>query len=118
MDPGERACRKSLACAISIDGRKDWIWSTACTRWRCRRYYHDIPAGSCGKYRQAIAARTGEWFTGSSTSSEEEDRKSKDWRQKIRSIGPGLRPWKRREGKEPKEGKAFHPGESGMEEEW
>ena len=29
------------------------------------------------KYRQAIAARTGEWSTGSSTSSGEEDRKSK-----------------------------------------
>ena len=32
-------------------------------------------------------------------------------RQKMRSFGRGLRPWRRREEKEPKEGKAFHPGE-------
>ena len=38
------------------------------------------------------------------------------WRQKISSFGPGFRLWKRRKEKEPKEGKAFHPG--GMEEEW
>ena len=48
------------------------------TRWRCRRCYHDIPAGLRGKYRQAIAARTGERSTGSSTSSGEEDRKSRN----------------------------------------
>ena len=42
----------------------------------------------------------------------------KNWRQKMRSFGPGLRPWRRKEGEEPKEGKAFHPGDkSGMEEE-
>ena len=36
----------------------------------------------------------------------------------MRSFGPGLRPWRRREGKESKEGKALHPREeSGMEEE-
>ena len=33
------------------------------------------------------------------------------WRQRMRSFGPGLRPWRRREEKDPKEGKAFHPGE-------
>ena len=38
----------------------------------------------------------------------------------MRSFGPGLRPWRRRDGKESKEGKVFHPGGkvSGMEEEW
>ena len=43
----------------------------------------------------------------------------KVWRQKTRSFGPGLRPWRRRKGKEPKEGKDFHTGrESGLEGEW
>ena len=47
------------------------------TRWRCRRCYNDIPAGLRGKYRQAIAAKSGEWSTGSATSSGEEDRKTR-----------------------------------------
>ena len=43
----------------------------------------------------------------------------KVWRQKTRSFGPGLKLWRRRKGKESKEGKDFHPGEkSGLEEEW
>ena len=81
------------------------------TRWRCRRCYNDIPAGLRGKHKQAIAARIGEWSTGSSTSSEEEDRMSKSLEAEARSFGPGLKPWRRREEKEPKQGKAFHPGE-------
>ena len=39
--------------------------------------YNNIPAGLRSKYRQAVAARTGEWSTGSSSSSGEEDKKSK-----------------------------------------
>ena len=35
--------------------------------------YSNIPAGL---YRQAVAAKSGEWSTGSSTSSGEEDRKT------------------------------------------
>ena len=37
----------------------------------------NIPAGLQGKYRQAVAAKWGEWSTGSSTSSGEEDRKTR-----------------------------------------
>ena len=42
------------------------------------------------------------------------------WRQKTRSLGPGLKLWRRRKGKESKEGKDFHLGEreSGLEEGW
>ena len=36
-----------------------------------------ILAGLRGKYRQAVAARTGEWSMGSSTSSGEADRKAR-----------------------------------------
>ena len=86
VDPRERACRKSVGECICSESN---VW----TRWRCRRCSHDIPAGLRGKYRQAIAARTGEWSTGSSTSSGEEDRKSKKM-------------------------EAENEGESGMEEEW
>ena len=65
-----------------MDGRKEWICkfcseSNVWTRWRCRRCYNDIQAGLRGKYKQAVAARIGEWSTGSSTSSGEEDGKSK-----------------------------------------
>ena len=84
MDLGKERAERVLASAISIDGRKEWTCkfcseSNVSTRWRCRRRYHDIPAGLRGKYRQAIAASTGEWSTGSSTSSGEEDRKSKSF---------------------------------------
>ena len=73
---GKERAGRVLASAISIVVRKEWtckfcselnVW----TRWWCRRCYHDIPAGLRGKYRQAIAARTGECSTGSSTSSGE-----------------------------------------------
>ena len=121
----EERAEKVLASAISIGGRQEWTCkfcsaSNVWTRWRCSRCYHDIPAALRGKYRQAIAARTGERSTGSSTSSGEEDRKSKQiGGREIRSFGPKLRLWRRREGKELREGKAFHPGEEGgMEEEW
>ena len=51
--------------------------SNVWTRWRCRRCYSDIRAGLQGKYRQAVAAKSGEWATGSPTSSGEEDRKAR-----------------------------------------
>ena len=40
--------------------------------WRCKRCYNNIPAGLHGKYRQAVAAKSGEWSAGSSASSVEE----------------------------------------------
>ena len=59
---------------ITIDGRKGWTCkfsseSNVWTRWRCRRCYHNIPATLYGKFRQAVAAKSGEWSTGSSASS-------------------------------------------------
>ena len=95
---GEYRAKRVLASAISIDGRKEWTCkfcseSNVWTRWLCRRCYRDIPAGLRGKYRQAIAARTGERSTGSSTSSREAE--NKEPRARV----------------EPKEGKVFHPGE-------
>ena len=55
------------------------------------------PAGLRGKYRQAVAARNGEWSTGSSTSS--------GGRQEDQKFG------RRRKEKESMEGNDFHPGE-------
>ena len=86
------------------------------TRWRCRRCHRDIPAGLRGKYRQVNAAKTGEWSTGSSTSSGEEDKRTKSLEAENKELRPGMRPWRRREEKELKEGKTFHPGAT--EEEW
>ena len=89
--PGKERAEKVLADAISIDGRKKWICkccseSNVWTRWRCRRCYTNTPAGLRVTYQQAVAARTGEWSTGSSTSSGEEDRKSKARRQRLGSF--------------------------------
>ena len=51
--------------------------SNVWTRWRCRRCYNSIPAGLHGKHGQAVAAKSGEWSTGSPASSGEEDRKAR-----------------------------------------
>ena len=91
--PGEERAQRVLASAICVDGRKEWTCkfcseSNVWTRWRYRRCLNGIPAGLRGKYRQAVAARSGEWSTGSTTSSGQKDRKSgsrdqgtpsKDW---------------------------------------
>ena len=77
-------------------------------RWRCRRCYTNIPAGLRGKYGQAVAARTGELSTGSSTSSGEEERKSKSQEAEIKSFGPKLITIGSGGEKKRREGKAFH----------
>ena len=113
--PGKEREEGVLASAISTDVRKDGTCkfcseSNVWTRWRCRRCYHDIPTGLRGMYRQAIAGRTGEWSAVSLTSSREEDRKSKCLEAENKELR-AMRPWRRREEEEPKEGKAFLPGE-------
>ena len=80
--PGKERAERVLASAISIDGRKEWTSkfcseSNVGTRWRCRRCCSDILAGLRGKHRQAVAARSGEWSAGSTTSSGEEDGKTR-----------------------------------------
>ena len=56
------------------------------TRWRCRRCYSDIQAGLQGKYRQAVAAKSGEWSSGSSPSSGEEDRKARSLESENKEV--------------------------------
>ena len=73
-----------------------------------RRCYRDIPAGLHGKYRQAVAARNGEWSTGSSTSSGGEDRRTKSLEAENKELRARV---EARKGKESKAGKDFHPGE-------
>ena len=63
--PGKEMAEEMLADAISIDGRIEWICifcseSNVWTRWRCRRCHTNIAAGLWEKYRQVVAARTGE----------------------------------------------------------
>ena len=67
VDPGKERAERVLASAISIIGRKEWTCkfcsgSDVLTRWRCRH---------------AVAAKNGDWPTGSSTASGEEDRRAK-----------------------------------------
>ena len=77
---GKERAERVLAGAIAIDGRKEWICKfclelNVWTRWHSRRCYNNIPARLCGKYRQAVAAKSGEGSTGFSKSSREEDKK-------------------------------------------
>ena len=90
----ERAARV-LENAISIDGRKEWTCkfcsgSNVWTRWRCRRCCSNISSALQRKYRQAVAAKPGEWSTGSSTSS---GKKTEKWKHRTRSSERGLMVW-------------------------
>ena len=83
--------KKVLAGAITIDGRKERTCkfcseSNVWTRWHCRPCSNNILAGLWGKSRQAVAARTGEGSTGSSSSSGEEDKKSKSQEAGIEEL--------------------------------
>ena len=119
--PGKKRAERLLASAISIDGRKEWTCkfcseSNVWTRWRRRRCYNDIPAGLRGKYRQAIAARTGDWSTGSSTW--EEDGKSKSLEAENQELQPRLEALEKKEGEGAQGGQGLpFRRESGMEEE-
>ena len=110
--PGKECAERVLASAILIDGRKEWTCkfcseSNVWARWRWRCCDNDIPAGLRGKYRQAVAARSGEWSTGSATSSGEEDRRPEVWKRRTRNSEQGLMLWKRGEGNE---GRVSLPG--------
>ena len=70
-------------------------------------------------YRQAIAARTGEWSTGSSTSSGEEDRKSKYLEAENKELRAKQEHYQKQNGEGAQGGPSLPPRrESGMEEEW
>ena len=104
---GQVRAERVLAEAITIDGRKEWTCkfcseSNVWTRWRCRRCYHNILATLFGKYRQAVAAKSGEWSAGSSASSGEEERKARSLEAQMKSSEHELMLWKRR--KEQKKG--------------
>ena len=120
--PGEERAEKVLASAASIDGRKEWtckycselnVW----TRWRCRRCHHDIPAGLRGKCRQAMTSRTGEWSTGSSTSSGEEERRNKNLEAENKELRARLEVLGKKEGEGVQGGQGLPSRrESGLEE--
>ena len=118
--PVKERAERVLAGAIAIDGRKEWICkicseSNVWTRWRCRRSYNNIPAGLRGKYRQAVAAKSGEGSTGSSASSGEEDKKDAE----IKELRSQIEHCRQQIGGEEQGGQGPPPRrESGLEEVW
>ena len=103
MDPGKERAERVLANAISIDGRKEWTCkfcseSNVPTRWRCRRGYSNNPAGLHGKYRKAVAAKSGEWSSGSSASSGEEDRRAQSLGAEHKELRPRINAMEKKEG--------------------
>ena len=73
---------------------KSNVW----TRWRCRRCHHDIPASLREKYRQAVAARNGEWSAGSSTSSGKKDRRTTSLDAENKELRPRIEALEKKEG--------------------
>ena len=97
--------KKCWQNAISIDGRTEWTCklcseSNVWTRWCCRRCYHNIPTGLQEKYRQAVAAKSGEWSAGSSTSSGEEDRKIRSLEAENQELRARIDAMEKKEGVE------------------
>ena len=75
-----RLCCGSLFCVVSSRFRRlscGGVVFTSLALDEFSEWSAIIPAGLQGKYRQAVAAKSGEWSTGSSTSSGEEDRKTR-----------------------------------------
>ena len=70
--------------------------------------------------RQAVAARTGDWSTGSSTSSGKEDRKPKNLEAEIKELRARLEVLEKEgRGRSPRRaGLSIQERESGMEVEW
>ena len=118
---GQVTAERVLAEAITIDGRKEWTCkfcseSNVWTRWRCRRCYYNILAGPYGKYKQAVAAK-GEWSTGSSGSSGEEERNARSLEAENIELGARIDAMGKNEGVQNGPGISFKE-EGDLEEVW
>ena len=103
--------RVEKVLADAIDGRKEWIFkffseSNVWTR-RCRRCYKNIATGLRGTYGQAVAARTGEWSTGSSSSDGEEVQKSRSREAQTEELRTQVEQFWRQRGKQYKTDRVF-----------
>ena len=117
---GQVRAERVLAEAITIDGRKEWtckfsLESNVWTRWRCRRCYHNIPASLYGNPKQAIAAKSGDWSTGSSGSSGEGERKARSLDAENEDLGARIDAMGKKEGAQKGSGISFE--EKGNSEE-
>ena len=100
-------CRKEWTCKFCSE-------SNVLTRWRCRRCYHNILASLHRKYEQAIAAKSGDWSTGSS--GEEEERKARSLEAENKDLTARIGAMGKKEGAQNGSGISFEEGHS--EEVW
>ena len=79
-----------------------------------------ISRQGCGrKYKQAVAAKTGDWSTNCSSSSGEEDEKSKRQEAEIKELREQVQWFRNNKEKQVRRGKVARPKrESGLEEDW
>ena len=112
-----------LASAISIDERKEWTCKF-CSESNGR---DGVAGAATMTSRQGCVGSTGRrlpqgqdngWSTGSSTSSGKEERRNKSLEAKKKELRARLETLEKRKVKQSNEGKGFHQGESGLEEEW
>ena len=106
--------KKSLASAVSIDAR-----SRMCGQGGVAVIMTSQQVCEGGtKYRQAIASRNGEWSTGSSTSSGEEERMNKSVEAENKVLRARLEALKKKEGEGVQGGQGLPSRrKSGLEEE-
>ena len=122
--PGKERAERILAGAIAIDGREEWICnfcseSNVWTGWRCRRCHNNILAGLRRRYKQAVAAKIGDWSTGCSSSSGQEDEKSKSQEGQIKELREQVEWFRKQRGEAGQEGQSGPTRRgSGLEEDW
>ena len=90
---GQVRVERVLAEAITIDGRKGltckFVAGDVIITSRCR---------CTGKYKQAIAAKSGDWSTGSSGSSGEEEREARSLEAENKELGARIDAMGKKEG--------------------
>ena len=102
-----------------MSGRVNSVLSQMCGRGGVAGDATMIPAGLRGKYRQAVVGKNGEGSTGSSTSSGEEDGRSKSLEAENKELRARIEALEKKEGEGVQERQGLPSRrESGLEEEW
>ena len=119
---GQVMAERVLAEGITIDGRKEWTCkfcpeSNVWPRWRCRRCCTNIPEWLYGKQKKQAVAAKGEWSTGSSGWSGEEERKGRSLEAENKELKARFDAMGKNEGVQNGPGISFKK-EGNLEEVW
>ena len=116
MDPGVKRVQKESWQVRSVlmgerSGRANFVQNRMCGRGGVTDAVKMTSwQGSVGSTGRPVAARSGEWSTGSTTSSGEEDRKTRSLEAENKELRARIDALEKKGGKECKEGRVSLPG--------